>query len=504
MTIFEQSRYYFNYVLPDTIISNLEQINAFLSQYWWLFLIFVFLLIIINMNFFRKNLQLKLELREFDEYYKNLSAKKDIKDIELFLLTSSKLVKARYCALYELRGEIYILIDSNTINKKNIAAPLRLGKKDLDRFEKSGNHDVVSFSSSSKAYIIVFFTMNEIKKERYEGYFSIMLGYYENAANNTKSKGSQALLAISKNTSVSLMKLQMDKQQFFKFFIALIVKLTKAKGAKLLTKQDEIVFEYTLNKNAQKQKVFFIRNTPYKLEYYDDKPLKNEIVSQIGSFLDMSGAFMENIDKNSEMVKNYLNLLKFTNEAVELENIYYKNHSAIVQAISVEMAKSLFLSEEEIDNISLGAYLHDIGMIGDLLSILNSDNFGQKEMNLIKEHPLIGSIMVEPISHIYPIADIIKYHHERFDGKGYPFGLKESQIPIGAQVVSLGEFYAGITGDRSYKKGKSHEEAVEEIKKLRNKMFSSIIVDVFLESEKSIKSKISKIKTKKEVKDESQ
>ena len=156
----------------------------------------------------------------------------------------------------------------------------------------------------------------------------------------------------------------------------------------------------------------------------------------------------------------------------------------------------MFLTEEEIDTISLGASLHDIGMVGDLLAVLDKDEFGKKDMDLVKEHPLIGSIMVEPICHIYPISDIIKYHHERFDGKGYPFGLKESQIPLGAQVVSLGEFYAGITGDRSYKKGKSHEEAVEEIKRLRNKMFNTVIVDVFVEVEKSIKIKIAKIKTK--------
>ncbi|MCF6173862.1 MAG: HD domain-containing protein, partial [Campylobacteraceae bacterium] len=233
-----------------------------------------------------------------------------------------------------------------------------------------------------------------------------------------------------------------------------------------------------------------------------DKQLEFETISQIGSFLDMSGAFLENIDKNSEMIKNYLELLNFTNKAMELENIYYKNHSLIVQMVSVEVAKSLFLTQEEIDIISLGAYLHDIGMVGDLLAVLDSDDFGEKEMDLIKEHPLIGSIMVEPICHIYPVSDIIKYHHERFDGKGYPFGLKESQIPMGAQVVSLGEFYAGVTGDRTYKKGKSHEEAIEEIKKLKNKMFNSVVVDVFLDAEKSIKTKIVKIRTKKKEKDE--
>jgi HD-GYP domain-containing protein (c-di-GMP phosphodiesterase class II) len=197
-------------------------------------------------------------------------------------------------------------------------------------------------------------------------------------------------------------------------------------------------------------------------------------------------------------VKNYLSLLSFTNEALELENIYYKHHSLIVKTVSVEMAKSLFLAENEIDTISLGATLHDIGMIGDLLAVLDKDVFGETEKNLIKEHPLIGSILVEPISHIYPILDIVKYHHERYDGKGYPLGLKESQIPLNAQIVSLGEFYAGITGDRSYKVGKTHEEAVVEIVNLKEKMFSHVVVDAFIDVEKSLKVKIEKIKAKKD------
>jgi len=503
MSIFEQSRYYFNYVLPNTIISNLNQINDFLGQFWWVFLILAILLVVINMNFFRKNLSLKSELKVFNEFYKNLSFKIDIKDTEIFLLKSIGLVRARFGAIYELRGETYILIEANTSGKKSVSVPLRIGKKDLKRFKKSGNFSIIYFISSSKRYIILFFTLNDIEKDKYDGFFSIMLGYYEKISDNLKSKGSEVLSNVSKDTSISLMKLQMDKYQFFKFFVALIMKLTKAKGARLLTKTDELVFEYRPKEGALRQKVFYIRNTPYKLEFFDDKPLNIDTISQVGSFLDMSGAFLENIDKNSEMVKNYLQLLNFTNEAIELENIYYENHSLIVQAVSTEVAKSLFLTEEEIDTISLGAYLHDIGMVGDLLAVLDRDEFGEKEMDLIKEHPLIGSIMVEPICHIYPISDIVKYHHERFDGKGYPFGLKESQIPMGAQVVSLGEFYAGVTGDRSYKKGKSHEEAVEEIKKLKNKMFNSVVVDVFLEAEKSIKTKIIKIKAKRKGEDES-
>ena len=498
MSFFEQSRYFFNYTLPDLIVSNLEQINLFLSQYWWIFLISTLIMFMGIMKLFTRSIDLKFELREFDEFYRELCSKADAKDVELHLLKSIRLLKARFGAIYELRGETYILLETDTATNKNLTAPIRIGKKDLLRFRKSGNFLVSNFKSGSGKYMLLLYSLHEIREERYSGFFGIMLGYYEKIQEKLQSKGSEALSSVTKDTSLSLMKLQMDKYQFFKFFIALIMKLTKAQGTKLLTKDGKMIFEYKPKTEATLQKVFYIRNTPYKLEFYDDKPLNIETIAQIGAFLDMGGAFLENIDKKSEMVQNYLELLHFTNEAIEMENIYYKHHSLIVQAVSVEIAKSLFLTEEEIDNISLAATLHDIGMIGDLLAVLDKDKLEDKEMDLIREHPIIGSIIVEPISHIYPISDIIKYHHERFDGNGYPFGLKESQIPIGAQVLSIGEFYAGITGDRSYKKGKTHEEAVKEIKKLKNKMFNSVIIDVFLESEDTIKVKIEKIKTKKE------
>jgi HD-GYP domain-containing protein (c-di-GMP phosphodiesterase class II) len=498
MTIFEQSRYYFNYELPNIIISSFEGINIFLSQYWWFFLVSLFLLFIVVMRSFKKNIKLQVKFKKYDDYFMELSKLESLREIELFLLESMKLIRAKFCTLYVLRGETYILLESNAVDKKSVSSPMRIGKKESIHFKKSGNFLVHYIISSSENYMLMYFTTSKIDIDNFKGYFNVMLMYYEQVKNIQKAQSAEGLVSATRDTSISLMKLQMDKEQFFKFFISLIIKITKAKGAKLLSKEGELIFEFNQVKNAQMQKNFYIRNTPYKLEFYDDTTPNLETITKIGTFLDMAGSFLNNIDKSSEMVQNYLSLLKFTNNAIELENIYYKNHSAIVQTVAYETAKSLFLSQDELDNISLGAYLHDIGMVGDILSLLDKDTLEKKDMNLIKEHPLIGSVIVEPISNIYPISDIIKYHHERFDGKGYPFGLKESQIPITAQTVALGEFYAGITGDRSYKKGKFHNEAVIEIDKLRNKMFSSVITDAFLDVEKSIKIKIEKIKAKDE------
>lgn len=502
MITFEQSRYFFNYILPDIILQKLELINNFLSQHWWLFFGIAIILFFISIKSFRKNLQLQSTFKIFDEFLNTLSKKKDMQDIEDWILKIGKILKAQYAVLYELRGETYIIIESNLVGSA-LATPLRISKKELLKFKKSGNFFINHHVSNDKKYMILFFTISQINIDNYSGHLDILLSYYNSVANGSEAKSGELMQNISKNISISLMKLQMDKYQFFKFFVALILKITKAKGAKLLTKQGKMVFEYSAAKNVSLQKIFYIRNTPYKLEFYDNSSMDTTKMGQIGAFLDMAGAFLVNIDKNSEMVKNYLELLNFTNEAIELESKYYKHHSKTVQTISVEIAKSLFLSEEEIDNISLGAYLHDIGMIGDLLAILDKDKLQSSEMDLIKEHPIIGSIIVEPISHIYPISNIIKYHHERYDGRGYPFGIKEAEIPIGAQVVALGEFYAGITGDRAYRKGKNHNEAVENIKKMKNKMFNPVVVDAFIDVEKSIKTKIIKTKTTKKDKHES-
>jgi len=155
------------------------------------------------------------------------------------------------------------------------------------------------------------------------------------------------------------------------------------------------------------------------------------------------------------------------------------------------------LTQEDIEAISLGAELHDIGMVGDLTSLLEKNKLENKEIDLIKKHPLIGGIMVEPISHIYNITDIIKYHHERFDGKGYPFGLEGFNIPLNAHIVALGEFYAGLTSDRAYRKGKTHEEAIEEIKKVSNIFFDESLIKGFLDVSNSIKIKLEKLKIEK-------
>ncbi|NPA45252.1 MAG: HD domain-containing protein [Chlorobi bacterium] len=287
------------------------------------------------------------------------------------------------------------------------------------------------------------------------------------------------------------MKINLNENEFFKFFINLIDKIVNSVNIVLFKNNEEI---YKLNQNiATYKKDFFIRNTPYKLTIYTNEPLDEQKVKKLGSFIDYAGFYIVNFTHNKQMVENYIELLKLSVEAMELQNPYYKNHSKIVSIVSEEVAKALYLPQNDIDNIVLAAQLHDIGMIGEVLNFLNKDKLSEDEIDLIKQHPLIGASLVEPINHVYPIAEIIKYHHERNDGKGYPLGLRGINIPLNANIVALGEFYAGLTSNRPYKKAISHQEAVKQIASLADKYFERSVVDAFLEVEKRINTKIQKV-----------
>jgi len=486
--MFEQSRYFFNYVLPDIIINNLYLINQFLEKIWWIFLLISLFFFYLFMKFFRRYIYKRALFNEFDTFMDKLANIKDINEEEKFLLTEIYLVQATYTAVYIKRGETYILIESNA--KDEVSVPLRLNKLELEKFNKSGRYEVTHFMNSTTNMLILFYAKKRLVIEKCKGHLNLILTYYEKSIKASKSLENSSLV---NKTSTALMKLNMNKDEFFKFLVFLIKESTDAKGIKLLTKKGDEVFKIVEYDTAL-QKEFYIRNTPYKLEYYDDNRLDYEKIAQIGTFLDLLGAYIMNIDANSQMVQNYLELLKLTNRAIELKSVYYEKHSKIVQVVAVEVAKSMFLDQEDIDNISLAAEIHDIGMIGDIETILNKGKLENKELDVIKNHPLIGSIMVEPINHIYDIADIIKYHHEKIDGTGYPFGVKGVDFPVNAQVLALAEFYAGITSDRSYRKGKTHEEAVNEIKNGMNEFFEETLVKAFLDVEKNIKIKIEKIK----------
>ncbi|KGR74288.1 HD-GYP domain-containing protein [Ureibacillus sinduriensis] len=162
---------------------------------------------------------------------------------------------------------------------------------------------------------------------------------------------------------------------------------------------------------------------------------------------------------------------------------YTLHHSENVAIYSVQIAEKMKLSKVNCEIIRKGALLHDIGKIGIPEHILGKEGkLTEDEYTIIKSHPTLGHNMLKHIGdfHKNGVLDIVLYHHERFDGKGYPSGLKGQQIPLFARIVAIADTYDAITTKRVYREGYDLEYALEEIRKNKGLQFDPEIVDVFL------------------------
>ncbi|WP_456488415.1 HD-GYP domain-containing protein [Caminibacter pacificus] len=472
-------RYLLNVKIPLRVNEELNEVLGFLQKGWVFYILVALIFFFAFLYMFRRYFEEKKKFINFDSILEKLADTKDINVEEQIIMNELKI--AKNIAFYQSRGNVYILIDSKT---EKIEFPFRIPKEDLDEYKNIGDNKVGYIKNSDEKYLLLF-ADKKLDIEDYKGHLKLILNYYEKTfEKNIKD----AVSLVSDNAAKSFMKINMNQEEFLRFFTSLLKKIVKSEKVYLLKNSENIEIQGNFKKD------FYIRNTPYKVTVVKEENLSPQEIKKIGSFIDLAGHYLVNFASNKKIIDNYIELLKLAVEAMEINNPFYKNHSEIVEIVSVETAKALYLSQKEIDNIALASKLHDIGMIGDMVNFLDKTELSKEELNLLKQHPIIGSSIVEPINQTYEIADIIKYHHERYDGRGYPFGLKGVNIPISANIVALGEFYAGITSDRAYKKGISHDEAVKEIKDLSNKYFEKSIVDAFLNVEKRINTKILKVK----------
>jgi len=192
--------------------------------------------------------------------------------------------------------------------------------------------------------------------------------------------------------------------------------------------------------------------------------------------------------RNSELKKlltsleaTYDSSLQALSAALDLRDNETKGHCLRVTAYTVHLARKMGVEEDKLIHIARGALLHDIGKIGipDHI-LLKPGPLNNEEWKIMKQHVVIGAAMLESIDFLKHSMPIIKYHHERWDGKGYVHQLKGEEIPLEARIFALCDTYDAITTDRPYRKGKSHEEAVEVIRSCSETQFDPQVVEVFL------------------------
>jgi putative nucleotidyltransferase with HDIG domain len=186
----------------------------------------------------------------------------------------------------------------------------------------------------------------------------------------------------------------------------------------------------------------------------------------------------DKIEELSEKSKqNYFELVELIANTLDAKDHYTAGHSIRVMAYAEKIAQALTLPLEEINILKQACLMHDIGKIGIPDGILNKKSpLTPKEREHIVKHPILGKKILSTVSDFQAILDIIHHHHERVDGKGYPKGLKKEEIPLLARIIAVADTYDAMRSERPYRKAKSKQEAIDELKSVSGTQLDNEIV----------------------------
>lgn len=202
-------------------------------------------------------------------------------------------------------------------------------------------------------------------------------------------------------------------------------------------------------------------------------------------------------DSKELLEKSYLESIEILRRTVEVKDIYTKGHSDRVAEYSLLIGEKLNLPSDEMKTLKIGALFHDIGKIGipDAI-LLKTDKLTDDEYSEIKNHPAIGVHILSNASIFADIIPIVKHHHERYDGHGYPSRLAGKEIPYLARIVAVADTFDAMTSKRSYRQALDFDYTMNEIERCKETQFDPEIADVFLDILRNEPEKISEIQQK--------
>ncbi|MFQ5841701.1 MAG: HD domain-containing phosphohydrolase [Thermodesulfobacteriota bacterium] len=214
---------------------------------------------------------------------------------------------------------------------------------------------------------------------------------------------------------------------------------------------------------------------------FGDQPYTKEDLENLDFIADTASVAINNQLKSIEIEKSYFRTMKALAAAVEEKDRYTRGHSDRVKTYAVELARRLGLPSETISTIEYACVLHDIGKIGIPDSIIQKDqDLTDDEYRQIMEHPAKGENIIRVIPFLEPARPIIRHHHERFDGTGYPDEMKGIEIELGARIIAIVDTYDAMTTERPYRGAFPKDHAISVLKEEKGKQFDPELVDIFV------------------------
>lgn len=212
-----------------------------------------------------------------------------------------------------------------------------------------------------------------------------------------------------------------------------------------------------------------------------NQPFKKEDLIFLTNVARVGAIAFQNIRLREEIQEGYLKTITSLALAIDAKDPYTKRHSENVTKYSLAIAKEIGLNTAETELLRRAGLLHDIGKIGIKDEILFK--FGKltlEEFAEIKLHPVKGEMIVKSLPFLKEVSILIRHHHERYDGRGYPDGINGNKIELGASILAVADSLEAMISDRPYRKRLSLESAIEELKRGKATQFNPIVVDNFL------------------------
>jgi len=269
----------------------------------------------------------------------------------------------------------------------------------------------------------------------------------------------------------------------------LLENIGKAKITKQVIRTKTGIVLPLINEYAECIGVIYVESTEHStMEFLDGYKLLEIYTAQAASSL--TNAFLHSMVnmKNEELNRTYdqlriryMDTIEALRQVVDAKDEYTRGHSDRVSYYCVKIGKALGLSDEEIETIRVAGLFHDVGKMGITDDILfKSDKLSVREYEEIKKHPTKGARILSVISMFKDVVPIVKCHHERIDGKGYPEGLKGNEIPYLARIVSVADAFDAMMSDRHYRSKLDLNSAIEQLIEGAGTQFDADVVKTFV------------------------